>query len=406
MGSNMGDASVSASVQNGLDNSETRIKPSKTERGIGIVFISIGVVMTTLVVYSLYVTGAQFYNGQFENHPIASLVLFIVMVVLVGLASLSFIAVGILLVLRRLRAAHILSEISTLLLLGCALCELMLEGIKPLLLVFAVLAVVLIAMFTFMDPSLSEERKLQRKLRDMQVREEAMDGTLGRDETGRGYIALNFFNLFWLFVIGCFVGDVVETVYHYMIEVPGEFQIRAGLLWGPFSPIYGFGAVILTILLNRFYKAPVILVFLVSAVVGGAFEYFVSWFLEYAFGAVAWDYTGRFLNIGGRTDFMFMCMWGVLGVIWIKWLLPKVLSVVNMIPWQWRYTLTGICAALVIFDGVMTLLALDCWYSRLAGASSGDVAFMQFFADHFGDDYMANRFQSMTIYPDLTTRVS
>lgn len=63
-----------------------------------------------------------------------------------------------------------------------------------------------------------------------------------------------------------------------MIEVPGEFQIRAGLLWGPFSPIYGFGAVILTILLNRFYKANIVVVFLVSAVVGGAFEYFVSWF--------------------------------------------------------------------------------------------------------------------------------
>ncbi len=147
------------------------------------------------------------------------------------------------------------------------------------------------------------------------------------------------------------------------------------------------------------------MVFLVSAVVGGAFEYFVSWFLEYAFGAVAWDYTGRFLNIGGRTDFMFMCMWGVLGVIWIKLLLPKVLELVNKIPWQWRYSLTTVCAILMIINGAMTLIALDCWYSRLAGMPSDDLAVSQFFATHFDDAYMEARFQSMSIHPDLTTRI-
>ena len=372
---------------------------------IGIGFLFIGVVLTSLVAYLLYVTGGEFYEGAFENHPIASLVLFIIMVVLVGLVSLSLIAVGVLLLMHHMRAAHIVAEVSIFLLFGCALCELMLEGIKPLFIVFCVAGILLVAMFTSMDPALSAERRLQRKLRDMQTREEALDGTLGRDETGRGYIALNFFNLFWIFTIGALVGDVVETFYHYMIEVPGEFQIRAGLLWGPFSPIYGFGAVILTILLNRFYKANIVVVFFVSAVVGGAFEYFVSWFLEYAFGAVAWDYTGRFLNIGGRTDFMFMCMWGVLGVIWIKLLLPKVLELVNKIPWQWRYSLTTVCAILMIINGAMTLIALDCWYSRLAGMPSDDLAVSQFFATHFDDAYMEARFQSMSIHPDLTTRI-
>ena len=50
---------------------------------IGIGFLFIGVVLTSLVAYLLYVTGGEFYEGAFENHPIASLVLFIIMVVLV-----------------------------------------------------------------------------------------------------------------------------------------------------------------------------------------------------------------------------------------------------------------------------------------------------------------------------------
>ena len=180
---------------------------------------------------------------------------------------------------------------------------------------------------------------------------------------------------------------------------------RAGLLWGPFSPIYGFGAVLMTLALNRFHNAPIPVVFLVSAVIGGAFEYFVSWFMEYAFGAIAWDYTGTFLNINGRINFMFMCMWGALGVVWVKLALPALLHTVNLIPWRWRYSITALCAALMIFDGAMTLVALDCWYSRLAGAAP-DNALEQFCAEQFDNQWMENRFESMSIHPDAAHRSS
>ena len=312
--------------------------------------MALGISMAMIVVYLFFSVGYAFYDGQFENHPMMSLVLFIVLVSVVGVISVCLIVQGIRLLTNHLRGAHLIAEIICLGLVLCALIELMLEGLSLGFWLFLIFAAGLYLSFSLADPTLEEERRLQRLLRSMEDREDAEEGTLGRDTTGHGYIALNFFNLFWIFVIGAFIGDIVETVYHYMIEVPGEFQIRAGLLWGPFSPIYGFGAVLLTLILNRFYKANWFLIFLVSAVVGGAFEYFVSWFLEFAFGAVAWDYTGRFLNIGGRTDFMFMCMWGVLGLIWVKLILPKLLEVVNLIPWKWRYTLTSICAALMIFD--------------------------------------------------------
>ena len=240
----------------------------------------VGFVLAALVVFLLYFTGTAFYDGVFQDQPAASLALFVCMVAGVGVVAVGAVILGVRLVRGKLQGAHLTAEIISAALGFCALFELMLEGVTTIFWILMGSSLILMALFTFADPSLSEERRLQRVLRDMEAREEAEEGTLGRDVTGRGYMAVNFFNLFWIFTLGALFGDAIETVYHYMIEVPGEFQIRAGLLWGPFSPIYGFGAVILSLILNRFYKAPAILIFLMSAVVGGAFEYAVSWFLE------------------------------------------------------------------------------------------------------------------------------
>ncbi|OUO88023.1 hypothetical protein B5F40_12820 [Gordonibacter sp. An230] len=335
----------------------------------------------------------------------ATLVIFAAQTVLMTILAALFAVLGVRLLRDKRRGAAQLTEVMIVILILVALCDMMLGGLTPDLVPYGVVLVVLIALQSYVDPSLSEERELQRMLRDMETREQAEDGTLGRDETGKGFIALNFFNLFWIFVVCCVLGLIIETVYHFVVVEPGHYQDRAGLLFGPFSPIYGFGAVLMTVALNRFHDKNVILIFLVSAVIGGAFEYLTSWFMQFAFGIVAWDYSGTFLSIDGRTNGMFMAMWGVLGVVWIKLCLPWMLKLVNLIPWNWRYAVTAVCAALMIADGVLTLLALDCWYQREAGRTP-DNAIEEFCADHFDNAYMAQRFQSMSIDPGNATRAN
>ena len=119
-----------------------------------------------------------------------------------------------------------------------------------------------------------------------------------------------------MFTVCCVIGLIIETVYHMVIVDPGHYQDRAGMLFGPFSPIYGCGAVLMTIFLNRFHKSNWLVIFLVAAVIGGAFEAFVSLFMQYAFGAVAWDYSNMPGSLfGGRTCLPFMACWGLLGVV-------------------------------------------------------------------------------------------
>ncbi len=335
----------------------------------------------------------------------ATLVIFAAQTALMTVLAALFAVLGVRLLRDKQRGAAQLTEVMIVILILVALCDMMLGGLTLDLVPYGVVLVALIALQSYVDPSLAEERELQRKLRDMETREQAEDGTLGRDETGKGFIALNFFNLFWIFVVCCVLGLAIETAYHFAVVDPGHYQDRAGLLFGPFSPIYGFGAVLMTVALNRFHDKNVVLIFLVSAVIGGAFEYLTSWFMQFAFGIVAWDYSGTFLSIDGRTNGMFMAMWGVLGVVWIKLLLPWMLKIVNLIPWNWRYAVTTVCAALMIADGGLTLLALDCWYQREAGRAP-DNAIEEFCADHFDNAYMTQRFQSMSIDPGNATRAS
>ncbi len=367
--------------------------------------------LIALIAVPLIQYGADLYR---ERHDVTlTMTLVSLQLVTMFVASVGYVAFGVLVLKDRRR--HVAQIAYALLAVGVVnlVLEIMLNGFGENLIYDGARLVVLLVISATVDPTLISERQLQRKLRDMETEEAAEAGTLGRAKGDRGFIELDFFNLFWVFVVCCVLGLVIETVYHMVVVDPGVYQDRAGMLYGPFSPIYGFGAVLMTVALNRFYRANPIVIFLVSAVIGGLFEAAVSWFMQVGFGAVAWDYSGSTIFglfpdpiavlFQGRTSTLFMCMWGALGFVWIKVCLPWLLKLINLIPWQARYSFTALCAALMLVNGVMTLQSLECWYQRESGlAPSSPVE--EFYAEHYDDAYMQHRFQSMTITPEDSAR--
>ena len=319
-------------------------------------------------------------------------------------AILSFV-VGVRLIRGKRGAASALINVNIAVSVVSLVCEFMLYGIGPWLLFNFISIAAQIALSTYLNPSLVNESNLKAGLRELDTEVHAEQGTLGLADPGKGYIRLDFFNLFWTFMVGSVIGLIVEIIFHMVVVEPGVYQDRAGLLWGPFSPIYGVGAVLMTIALNRFKDRNIVFIFVVCTIIGGGFEYFVSWFMEVAFGATAWDYSDQFLGdlFGGRTCLLFASMFGFLGTVWIKLLLPLFLKLFNLIPWQWRYSVTLVCAALMLVNCVMTLQALDNWGARLAGHVP-TTGIEKFYAENFDNDFMANRFQSMTIDPDKSVR--
>ena len=66
--------------------------------------------------------------------------------------------------------------------------------------------------------------------------------------------------------------------------------------------------------------------------------------------------------------------------------------------------MTAACAALMLLDGVMTVQSIDCWYQRMAGKAP-DTPIEQFYAKHYDNDFMQNRFQTMTMNVADATRI-
>lgn len=370
----------------------------------GVLLALVSVAAVVGVGRSLYGTIAALESGSLDGEGASTIVVsFLHLGVLLALA-LTNIVFGYRLLKNQRRWAAIISYALYVLLIAGVLCSIMLQGVSLDLVFYLVAFVVTIALQSYLDPSLLEERRRHRQAREAEERAEGEAGTLGRDLTGKGYITLNFFNLFWIFVVTSVLGLFMEEIFHFLVVVPGQWQDRAGLLFGPFSPIYGCGAVLMTVFLNRFHKSNFIIIFLVAAVIGGGFEALTSLFMQYAYGAVAWDYSNMPGSLfGGRTCLPFMAAWGLLGVVWIKLLLPFMLRLVNFIPWNWRYGLTVVATVLMLADAVMTLQALDCWYERLSG-DPASTPIQRFYARDFDNAVMADRFQSMTIHPSDAVR--
>lgn len=210
----------------------------------------------------------------------------------------------------------------------------------------------------------------------------------------KGYLSLNYYNLFWIFVICSVIGLGVETVYHAIVF--GGYESRAGLVWGPFSPIYGCGALLLTITLNRVWDRNIIFIFLIAMVIGSGFEWLTSWIMETFFGILAWDYTGTFGSIGGRTNFAFGVMWGILGLTWIRVLLPFVLKLIDLIPWRYHIVITSVMTAFMILNVAFTIEAINRQFERQNDVPA-TTFIQQAFDQWFPDEWMERRFENMTM---------
>ena len=121
-----------------------------------------------------------------------------------------------------------------------------------------------------------------------------------------------------MFFIFSFIGWLWEMSIH--LYEDGVF-VNRGFLKGPYLPIYGGGSIVILMLLNKLRNRP-LMEFASIILLSGIIEYGTAMILESAYNAKWWDYSGYFMNIGGKICLEGLLVFAVFGCFMVYFLAP------------------------------------------------------------------------------------
>lgn len=235
-------------------------------------------------------------------------------------------------------------------------------------------------------------RLSRQQLREVRQAEDTVrDGFLD-------HLRLGWYQVVMIFFIGSVLGLVLEEAW--MLVTAGVTESRVGLVWGPFSPLYGVGAVLLTLVTFQLRKmhAKGWVVFLVSMVVGGLLEQVTGWAMETFMGAVSWDYIAGGVP-GAITKWVavpFLFFWGLLGYVWYRFIMPNLLYGLGKPTTRRKAVFVTLLSVYLVLDVFMTVMCFDRRAARDAGIPPAN-AFEGWVDENFNNAFMSERFQNMVI---------
>ena len=169
--------------------------------------------------------------------------------------------------------------------------------------------------------------------------------------------AESLINLILLFFAYAFLGWCIEVTLKYF-----QFHrfINRGFLTGPWLPIYGSGAALITIAVKGLspLESSVGTTFMVSFILCGVVEYMTSFVLEKRFHARWWDYSQKPMNLHGRVWIGNLILFGLGGVLIVEMINPLLLRLSGHLSFILRETLAIILSSIFTADYVMSHFVL------------------------------------------------
>ena len=156
--------------------------------------------------------------------------------------------------------------------------------------------------------------------------------------------------LFLLFITYSFIGWCMEVGCK-LVEL--KKFINRGFLIGPYCPIYGWGCILIIILLNKYTNDPLVL-FIMAIVICSILEYFTSYFMEKLFKARWWDYSRRKFNINGRICLETMIPFGLLGCLIMYFVNPFFVSIYSKIPSNILIIISFVLFTIFLTDNIIS----------------------------------------------------
>lgn len=216
-----------------------------------------------------------------------------------------------------------------------------------------------------LESRLKDVRKSRKKRRLLKAAPANSVIDLAEEKQEHFAKGMNLYKVLLILIIGSFLGVVIEMLYCF--ATLGRIESRAGLVYGPFNLLYGVGAVALSLGLYRFRNHSSLISFAGGFVVGSVVEYVCSFLQEVAFGSRSWDYSHLPFNINGRICLLYSIFWGLLGILWIKNIYPRMAQLILKIPKKTGKIITWGMILFLAVNAVVTYAAVSRWSERIHG---------------------------------------
>ena len=158
-----------------------------------------------------------------------------------------------------------------------------------------------------------------------------------------------FVNLLLLFFSFAFIGWCIEVILKYR-----QFHrfINRGFLTGPWLPIYGFGAVLITVSVQGLagLESSIGTTFVISFYVCGVVEYLASYLLEKRYHARWWDYSQKPMNLKGRVWIGNLILFGLGGIAIIELANPFFYDLFSRASLMTRSIIAGVLSICFMTD--------------------------------------------------------
>lgn len=161
-----------------------------------------------------------------------------------------------------------------------------------------------------------------------------------------------YLNTFLLYSI---LGFLLETVRSFLVNS----KFTSGILYGPWTPIYGIGIVIVILISNYLFAhlhlsrwIETFITFVIITLILTLLEWIGGILIEKIFHTVFWDYSKEAFSIGKYISLSKSLMWGVGSIIFIYVLKPLLEGVIKHIP----IPVTIILTLLMLSDFILTFV--------------------------------------------------
>lgn len=162
-----------------------------------------------------------------------------------------------------------------------------------------------------------------------------------------------------MYLLNCFF---IYSILGYFLEtfssIIFNFKYESGFLYGPWTPLYGLGSIIIIIIYKKLKNKinnkylEIFTLFILYTFILTFIEWIGGNLIEHLFNKVFWDYSNYKFNIGKYISLEMSLIWGLMSIIFIYQIKPKLDKIIKTLPKNF----TIIISILFIIDVIITTL--------------------------------------------------